>query len=187
MRYQLNEKILAIGFYHESDEATKMIINSIGYVISTPHLNWKFKIIELEVIEHHKVGDANDTSENPEKKYDGYILTADGVSFRNQYPHASYGQISDTADRVFRVVVEPGKLPQAIEKHKAVHYHLLSEQYEFLKDNIHRDREPVIVEGVARLIKEIDQEIATRFSKKLEWNCPYPDIPEIKHYGLVSI
>lgn len=187
MRYQLNEKILAIGFYHESDQAAKMMINSIGYVISTPHLNWKFKIVELEVIEHHKVIDVNDPSDNPEKRYDGYILTGEDAVFQNQYPYASDGQFSDVADQVFRIAFEPDKLIQTLEKYKVVHYNLLTEQYEYLKGQIHQHCDPFIVERVARLIKEIDQEVATRFKKRLQWFHPFPDMVENVKYELADV
>ena len=39
-----------------------------------------------------------------EVKYDGYILAADdGTIFTNQYPRASYGQVSDRGDRIFHI------------------------------------------------------------------------------------
>lgn len=48
--------------------------------------------------EHHKV--PSEWEPNGEKKYDGFIFEdTEGNTWRNQYPHASYGQVSDAADR----------------------------------------------------------------------------------------
>lgn len=185
MRYQIGEKILAIGFYHESDKATKTLINSIGYVVASPDLEWKFKIIELEVTEHHKVPVSY--YENEGNTADGYVLKSGDLVFHNQYPTASYGQLSDAANRVFSLKFEPGTLKDQVEKHIVLRYTLLSEQYEFLRNDIHRDREPAVVEQLARLVKEIDQEIAERFKVKMQQHQPYSDHPDMIDYIVVPL
>ena len=94
-RYSVGEEIYACVFVYS---------NHIS--ISLPYTPWSnetptdIKFIKLTVKEHHKVpGDYDD-----EVKYDGYILAADdGTIFTNQYPRASYGQVSDRGDRIFHI------------------------------------------------------------------------------------
>lgn len=56
------------------------------------------KFIEAKCVEHHKVG--WDQDPESEKKYDGFVFEYDGMKGHNQYPCASYGQMSDGADRM---------------------------------------------------------------------------------------
>lgn len=96
-RYSVGEEIYACVFVY-GDRITT----------SQPYLIWSLsnetptdiKFIKLTVKEHHKVpGDYDE-----EVKYDGYILAADdGTLFTNQYPLASYGQVSDRGDRIFSI------------------------------------------------------------------------------------
>ena len=94
-RYSIGEEIYACVFIY-ADHAS----------ISQPYmmLNQKtpidIKFIKLTVKEHHRVPSewADDLD------YDGYILTTDdGTIYTNQYPRASYGQLSDYGDRVFHI------------------------------------------------------------------------------------
>jgi hypothetical protein len=58
------------------------------------------EIVYLTVVEHHRVPNSYDQTN--ELTCDGYILeTAGGERWFNQYPRASYGQVSDSADRQF--------------------------------------------------------------------------------------
>ena len=55
---------------------------------------------KLTVTEHHEV--SWDQDPKNKKKYDGFVLTReDGTIWHNQFPYASYGQLSTTADHVF--------------------------------------------------------------------------------------
>lgn len=61
------------------------------------------QIIQLEVMEHHKVPWDQDPA--GELKYDGFVMKevtkeGHGDTFHNQYPDACYGQLDDTNDRV---------------------------------------------------------------------------------------
>lgn len=96
-RYSIGEEIYACVFVY-GDRITT----------SRPYLYWSLsnesptdiKFIKLTVKEHHKVPD----SYSDELEYDGYILVADdGTIFTNQYPLASYGQMSDRGDRIFLI------------------------------------------------------------------------------------
>lgn len=69
-----------------------------------------FHVLKLTCAEHHMVPWDQDPKE--EKKYDGYVFKDDeGTSWHNQYPRASYGQITDAADWIVRrTVVSSDKL-----------------------------------------------------------------------------
>ena len=94
-RYSIGEEIYACVFVYNDRIST-----------GQPYMEWSnetptdIKFIKLTVKEHHKVpGDYDE-----EIKYDGYILAADdGTIFTNQYPRASYGQMSDRGDRIFHI------------------------------------------------------------------------------------
>lgn len=100
MRYEIGEVIYGIHFGFEGmlPKNCHMFLKPTG-----PYFD-KVKIVtikKLVVIEHHKVRWMYDTDEQ-EARYDGYILKDEkGDRWVNQYPRASYGQLSDTADRIF--------------------------------------------------------------------------------------
>jgi len=94
-RYSIGEEIYACVFVYSDRIST-----SQPYMMRSIETPTDIKFIKLTVKEHHKVpGDYDD-----EVKYDGYILAADdGTIFTNQYPRASYGQVSDRGDRIFHI------------------------------------------------------------------------------------
>ena len=94
-RYSIGEEIYACVFVYNDRIST-----SQPYMMRSIETPTDIKFIKLTVKEHHKVpGDYDD-----EVKYDGYILAADdGTIFTNQYPRASYGQLSDRSDRIFHI------------------------------------------------------------------------------------
>ena len=94
-RYSIGEEIYACVFVYSDRIST-----SQPYMMRSIETPTDIKFIKLTVKEHHKVpGDYDD-----EVKYDGYILAADdGTIFTNQYPRASYGQLSDRDDRIFHI------------------------------------------------------------------------------------
>jgi hypothetical protein len=98
---------------------------------------------KLTVTEHHKVpseyGPADDLC------CDGYLLKDEaGKVFANQYPHASYGQISDEGDRRFGVyTTEEGSLSamRDADPKTVFEYHLLSDVAEKIYKGIKELRE----------------------------------------------
>ena len=94
-RYSVGEEIYACVFVYSDRIST-----SQPYMMRSIETPTDIKFIKLTVKEHHKVpGDYDE-----EVKYDGYILAADdGTIFTNQYPRASYGQVSDRGDRIFHI------------------------------------------------------------------------------------
>lgn len=99
MRYQLHQKVWTIGLTL-TRATTGELVTPFNFITPVPQL---FKIqsmrfFDLTVTEHHKVpGEWSD-----EKEYDGFIATdKNGNIWHNQYPRASYGQLSDSADGNF--------------------------------------------------------------------------------------
>ena len=94
-RYSVGEEIYACVFVYNDRIST-----SQPYMMRSIETPADIKFIKLTIKEHHKVpGDYDE-----EIKYDGYILAADdGTIFTNQYPRASYGQVSDRGDRIFHI------------------------------------------------------------------------------------
>lgn len=95
MRYSVGEKVV-IMFYVIEDR--RPFSNSL-------FIPWKDRLKEiwlktLTVTEHHKV--AWDQDPSGKKEYDGFILVDDqGHAWSNQYPCASYGQITTQTDYYF--------------------------------------------------------------------------------------
>lgn len=101
MRYQIGQKIPVISFIIKGRRRD-------GSTYERPAVHfmpWEEHVVSSEIVyltvkEHHKVPLSYDQS--GELSCDGYILeTSDGERWFNQYPHASYGQLDDSADRHF--------------------------------------------------------------------------------------
>lgn len=184
MRYQIGEKLFVLGFYHDGVKATPSIWNSLGAVMMRPELNWSFKLIELTVTEHHKV--PWDQDPEGKKECDGYVLKdKDGVVYYNQYPTASYGQLSDFANRVFTVYLEnysTEKLKQHFETHKVVRFVLVQEPYEHLKDWDKNKFDPSKSEFAKDLVEKIEAELLNLFNVELVSEPVFPEHPDIVHY-----
>lgn len=102
-RYQVGEEIYALAF--KSSEKKAVYTNAS--LIALPVIMDGVVFNKLTVIEHHKVPYSEST--NDALVADGYILVDEtGKRYTNQYPRASYGQISDSGDRIF-TIEEKGK------------------------------------------------------------------------------
>ena len=97
-RYYPGQELYGISFSYKS----KNISSYRSPMLWDDDYPSDIHIIKLTVKEHHKVPNQYDEEPEPIKDCDGYLLidTRDRV-FTNQYPHASYGQISDTGNRLF--------------------------------------------------------------------------------------
>lgn len=97
MRFQIGQQIPVIAFgikgKHPFGVLTPLLFDSVQPDVISVKM--------LTVDEHHKV--PNHWETDPEKKdCDGYICRdPEGVIWLNQYPRASYGQLSDNCDREF--------------------------------------------------------------------------------------
>lgn len=100
-RYQVGQVLYAVAFcYRHGDR----LVWSVGLpFLYNDLVPLHIKFVKLTVTEHHRVrGDWDDKI-----AYDGYKLVDDsGQEYTNQYPRASYGQISDEADRVFVLKID---------------------------------------------------------------------------------
>lgn len=103
MRYQVGEKIWAVFFHNKSATFYPMFST---WLPTLPYATKEFpeiEFIELIVTEHHRVPSEWD-SKDAEPRYDGFVLTdANGQVWHNQYPYASYGQVSDSNDGRFKL------------------------------------------------------------------------------------
>lgn len=95
MRYNIGEKVIVMHY---------VLNGRIGWT-NRVYAPWedtldRIMMETLTVTEHHKV--AWDQDPNGEKKHDGFVLENHlHQKWSNQFPTASYGQISTTADYYF--------------------------------------------------------------------------------------
>lgn len=95
-RYAIGEEIYACSLIYETHPRPS-IQKPFVFDDEAP---CDIKFNKFTVVEHHRVPSVY--AQNEELEHDGYVLYDDnGVRFTNQYPRASYGQLSDIRDRVF--------------------------------------------------------------------------------------
>jgi len=102
MRFELNQKYPFVCVKFAT--AHRQFLQGMGASIFQP---WEHKLLDVEVkmltcVEHHKVPNEWDASTPPKLDCDGFIFLDEETNVRwsNQYPRASYGQTTDTADRI---------------------------------------------------------------------------------------
>lgn len=102
MRFHPTQVLFAVQFTHArdlKDDRIGMFSQPLMYSDEMPS---KINFTKLTVTEHHQVYDSYDEKREKPPEHDGYILTdTDGKQWANQYPTASYGQLSDEANRRF--------------------------------------------------------------------------------------
>jgi len=150
MRYEVNQELFVIHFDYASLRNQESKFQAADFML--PFL-WGNKEIPAEVdLEMLTVTDhfltAWDQDPDQEKKYDGYLLLdSKGEIFANQYPLASYGQISDTGDRRFNYYVTEGEDHGAIFKafdmgeKKVYEYHLLADVIRNMTEGLNNAKE----------------------------------------------
>lgn len=98
-RYSLGQKLIGVSFKYVSELGEMMQANVLPLKYNND-MPTEVHFVELTVEAHFKVSDRNDPQDR--KDCDGYFLRDDkGVVWKNQYPHATYGQLDDSADRFF--------------------------------------------------------------------------------------
>jgi hypothetical protein len=102
MRFELNKKYPFVCVQFST--AHRQFLNGMASSIFQP---WEHALLGIEVrmltcVEHHKVPNEWDSSNPPKLDCDGFIFLDEETEIRwsNQYPRASYGQTTDTADRI---------------------------------------------------------------------------------------
>lgn len=103
-RYSIGQEIYVMSWLYTSGKH-KSSSWSAPHMYGNPESPDGVKFVKLTVTEHHKVRSEYD-EENSIPRCDGYIAhgIVDGVttSYCNQFPRASYGQVTDTGDRIFK-------------------------------------------------------------------------------------
>ncbi|BCG50189.1 hypothetical protein [Ralstonia phage RP13] len=101
MRFNVGQKIPFVTIQFERANGVKEMTGFSGLYQPWDHKLINIHVVMLECKEHHKVPNYWDNSTPPKLDCDGFIFTDDeGTRWLNQYPRASYGQTTDTADRV---------------------------------------------------------------------------------------
>lgn len=101
MRFTIGQKLFTIGLVLNSKSTGKISIHG-HFVNPIPSLYSisKIQFNELTITEHHKV--AGEWSDK--KEYDGFkAVDKNGLTYSNQYPIASYGQLSDNKNHEFEL------------------------------------------------------------------------------------
>lgn len=163
MRYEIDQKLFVINFAYTGNYAHGMYSVPLKYNDIQPE---SINFVELKVTEHHRVPGDYDSELN----YDGYLLKDDkGNDYANQYPRASYGQISDTANRRFHRHIET--LDQ-LEKGSPYEYNLLADTLSSIYEGIDLLDQP----GNTYAIEKRDQLIVLRDRIFEEFALKYPQI-----------
>src|SRR5690606_19708176 len=108
MRYQLNQELFVIHFdYASLRNQEKQFLAAeflLPFMYGNKEVPSQVNLEMLTVIEHFRTPWDQDPAE--ELKHDGYLLLdSQSEIYANQYPRASYGQVTDTADRRFNYYV----------------------------------------------------------------------------------
>lgn len=159
-RYSIGETLYGVAFTYE-DKPFASISHPMIWDNRMPKA---FSFIQLEVKEHYKV--AWDQDPRGGKKYDGYKLSSvDGLPFTNQYPHASYGQVTDTADRVFCQDVPTDQIKAALdnEVNQPIEFTLVTDIFASLERGINSDN---LLEARRTQLKGLRDRLLQEFEAK---------------------
>lgn len=164
MRYEIGEKLYGVHFLTEKfadDEFSKQWYSQPYMYSDDPVV--KITIVELLVKEHHKV--AWEYDEAKELKHDGYLLQdKEGFQWANQYPRASYGQLSTISDSRFTLYhPSPAEYDKLAKQGRMLECHLLTDfignVYRFLDKAESQTEAPVLYERLTKLINDIKIEL----------------------------
>lgn len=105
---------------------------------------YRHKLLDIEVkmltcVEHHKVPNHWAESEPPKLDCDGFIFLDEenGNRWANQYPRASYGQVSDAGDRIVFRMLPAGASYADIPKGMVMQMELATHRIERLENAIY--------------------------------------------------
>lgn len=112
-RYFPGQELYGIAFSYQDEN---MSCTSLPLLWNDKYPS-KIHLVKLTVSQHHKVPDCYDERKPPELSCDGYHLVGtNGRTYTNQFPTASYGQLTDTADRIFTEEVAEGGWKERLER-----------------------------------------------------------------------
>lgn len=179
MRFQPTQALFAVQFTHARDLNAENIGMFQQPLLYSDEMPSKINITKLIVTEHHKVYDSYDEKRDILPACDGYILCdADGKMWNNQYPTASYGQLSDEANRRFHrhatTKEEEENLIKELREKRGSFYecHLLTDVLKKIMKGIKDlgevtdagDRKEAIGQKLA-LLKQLQEQIVKEFTE----------------------
>lgn len=136
-RYCVGQTLFAVYFGYSAKERAGLLY--CKPLVWNNDMSDSIHFKHLTVTEHHRV--FNEWADQKgEPDCDGYILKDDTDQlWANQYPYASYGQMSDEGNRRFRMhFKEAGKLKEKLESEPngVYEYHLLSDVLQSMEKGI---------------------------------------------------
>ncbi len=120
MRYQIGQKVPFIHFTVKG----QYVREDMNHMVFTLPIPWENTIAATAIrhmvcVEHHKV--PWDQDPDGDIKYDGFVFDdQQGHKWYNQYPRASYGQLTDTADGRIHIHPNEGETFDSLDKNKVV-------------------------------------------------------------------
>ena len=192
MRYTLGQKLYGVHF------VTASFVNDTfsNQWYSKPYLHTedpvvKITLVELEVKEHHKVPYEFDTDNKLD--FDGYLLQDEkGQLWSNQYPRASYGQISCIGDyRFSRYRPSHDEYTKMADEGGLLECHLLTdfveEVYRFLDKEEHKKEGPKLYENLTKLISDIEEELKKKNLKLERGTVSFGELPTDPKINIFNI
>ena len=192
MRYTLGQKLYGVHFVTASlvNDAFSNQWYSKSY-LHTEDPVVKITLVELEVKEHHKVPYKFDTDNKLD--YDGYLLQDEkGRLWSNQYPRASYGQISCIGDyRFSRYYPSFAEFMKTADKGGILECHLLTdsveEVYRFLNKEESKKESPKLYENLTKLISDIEEELKKKNLKLERGTVSFGELPTDPKINIFNI
>ncbi len=186
MRYQVGEKLIVVSFqYQGRDLANRFMMPYL-------HENMieKIWIKELEVKEHHKVSWEYDIEDK--KECDGYILAGtDETVWYNQYPKASYGQVTAESDLRFQLNTKEHDINSLTVPFE---FRLIQEVYGdvigVIQSYSHTADKTYSQDRIQKLIQlkiDLENQLANEFKKKFVCKPVHEDHPDIDVWTLEDI
>lgn len=189
MRYQVGEKLIVVSFQYQDDTGISRF--SMPYSFHEKGIE-KIWMKELEVKEHHKVSWEYDSEDK--KDNDGYILV-DGENeiYHNQYPRASYGQVSSEADFRFhrQMDLETYKNRRDSSSFHLYEHRLLTQVYSDIVEGIgyyaKSDVPNARLEKLLQVKADLEKQLASEFKKKFVSKPIHEDHPDIVVWSLEDL
>lgn len=145
MRFELNKKYPFVCVQFSTEH--RQFLNGMSSSSFQPWNNALLGIVVkmLTCVEHHKVPNEWDETVPPKLDCDGFIFLDEETDVRwaNQYPRASYGQTTDTADRIVMRMFPEGTDYKALPKDMIFEMELATHRLERLESGVY-DTEVII-------------------------------------------
>lgn len=196
-RYVVGQKLYVIHFAYEGREDFGF---TLPFMFDQTPIS-KINIIELTVTEHHKVKNEYSRDED-EATCDGFILTdKEGNIWHNQYPRASYGQVSDEGDRRFtRHLENESQYQKWLDEGVVFECRLLSDVFGKISRGIKHfaeidpkaspteiERYKITHDALEKCLDEITTVMKNDFQKELKEVPIWEKYPNITHFVLQDI